>query len=110
MSAATPRPAPLFETYHESLLTEALTKRTSRLPTSYARSLAPFGLRERESGRTYTYRVIPERGEIEAYVATGEPLDKAGAYALQGQGRRLVTAVDGSETNVIGLPLEETTP
>lgn len=46
--------------------------------------------------------------EIRSYVATGEPLDKAGAYALQGEGRRFVTAVEGSETNVIGLPMEET--
>jgi septum formation protein len=48
------------------------------------------------------------RAEIEAYAATDEPLDKAGAYALQGEGRRFVAAVEGSQTNVIGLPLEET--
>ena len=46
--------------------------------------------------------------EILRYVATGESLDKAGAYALQGQGRRFVRAVHGSESNVIGLPVEET--
>ena len=46
--------------------------------------------------------------ELRAYVAGGEPLDKAGAYALQGEGRRFVTRVEGSESNVIGLPLEET--
>lgn len=46
--------------------------------------------------------------EIQAYVATGEPLDKAGAYAIQGQGRRFVRGVQGSESNVIGLPVEET--
>jgi septum formation protein len=45
--------------------------------------------------------------ELRAYVATGEPLDKAGAYALQGEGRRFVTRVEGSESNVIGLPLDE---
>lgn len=43
---------------------------------------------------------------IARYVAGGEPLDKAGAYAVQGRGRRLVTAVSGSLTNVVGLPLE----
>ena len=46
--------------------------------------------------------------EIRRYDATGEPLDKAGAYALQGEGRSFVLAVEGSETNVIGLPLDET--
>jgi septum formation protein len=46
--------------------------------------------------------------ELRRYVASGEPLDKAGAYALQGEGRRFVTRVEGSESNVIGLPLEET--
>jgi septum formation protein len=46
--------------------------------------------------------------EIRAYVATGEPLDKAGAYAVQGRGRRFVTAIEGSESNVIGLPLGPT--
>ena len=49
-----------------------------------------------------------DRDEIERYVAGGEPLDKAGAYAVQGEGRKFVEAVDGSETNVIGLPMEET--
>jgi len=46
--------------------------------------------------------------DIERYVATGEPLDKAGAYAVQGLGGRLVAAVDGCLTNVIGLPLTTT--
>jgi septum formation protein len=43
--------------------------------------------------------------EIERYAASGEPLDKAGAYALQGGGGRFVQAVEGSRSNVIGLPL-----
>ena len=46
--------------------------------------------------------------EIAAYVATGEPLDKAGAYAVQGLGARLVARVDGCFTNVVGLPVETT--
>ncbi len=41
------------------------------------------------------------------YVATGEPMDKAGAYALQGAGGVLVEAVRGSVSNVVGLPLAE---
>jgi septum formation protein len=48
------------------------------------------------------------RDELIAYVATGEPLDKAGGYAVQGGARSFVTRIHGSETNVIGLPLDET--
>jgi septum formation protein len=44
--------------------------------------------------------------EIAAYVATGEPMDKAGAYGLQGGARTFVESVAGSITNVIGLPME----
>jgi septum formation protein len=45
--------------------------------------------------------------EIDAYLATGEPFDRAGAYAIQGEGAHLVDRVEGSYTNVIGLPLPE---
>lgn len=40
------------------------------------------------------------------YAASGEPLDKAGAYALQGLGKRFVKGIDGHKSTVIGLPLE----
>ena len=46
--------------------------------------------------------------EIAWYVGTGEPLDKAGAYAVQGRAAAYVRAVHGSVTNVVGLPLTET--
>src|SRR6266545_4715035 len=43
--------------------------------------------------------------EIDWYVATGEPRDKAGAYAVQGYASRFVTRVNGSYSNVVGLPI-----
>lgn len=52
--------------------------------------------------RAYTDR------DIDDYVATGEPDDKAGAYAVQGEGGHLVARVEGCFTNVVGLPLGTT--
>jgi septum formation protein len=43
--------------------------------------------------------------EIDWYVASGEPRDKAGAYAIQGLASRFVTRIDGSYSNVVGLPV-----
>uniref|UniRef100_I2Q2Z4 dTTP/UTP pyrophosphatase n=1 Tax=Desulfovibrio sp. U5L TaxID=596152 RepID=I2Q2Z4_9BACT len=53
-----------------------------------------------------TMATIPESA-IAAYVATGEPMDKAGAYAIQGGAAAFVTSICGSYTNVVGLPLAE---
>jgi septum formation protein len=65
----------------------------------------------REMAEAVTSRVVMRpygEPEIDAYVATGEPDDKAGAYAVQGAGGRLVVRVDGCYTNVVGLPLRTT--
>ena len=45
--------------------------------------------------------------EIKDYIATGEPMDKAGAYAIQGKGSFMVRSFSGSKSNIIGLPLDE---
>ncbi len=53
-----------------------------------------------------TFRALHHM-EIKRYVATGEPMDKSGSYALQGQASSFVKSVNGSYTNVVGLPLAE---
>ena len=49
-------------------------------------------------------REISEK-EIAAYIATGEPMDKAGAYAIQGYAARWIPHIEGCYLNVVGLPL-----
>ncbi len=64
----------------------------------------------RERSTVVTTRVrfrILDDAEIAAYVATGEPLDRAGGYAIQGGGGALVDRIVGSYTAVVGLPLRE---
>jgi septum formation protein len=51
------------------------------------------------------FRDISEE-EMEEYVASGEPMDKAGAYAIQGMASKFVEAIEGSYSNVVGLPTE----
>ena len=60
-------------------------------------------LRNVEKTRVHIVPMTEE--EIDAYVATGEPLDKAGAYAIQGMGGMFVDRIDGSYSNVVGLPM-----
>ncbi|GIU41006.1 Maf-like protein [Shewanella sairae] len=48
------------------------------------------------------------QADILAYIATGEPMDKAGAYGIQGLGGNFVEAIEGSYSAVVGLPLVET--
>jgi septum formation protein len=93
---------------HAIAMLARLVGRTHRVITEVA-------LAESGSSRVWqcsvTTRVTMRQAalaELARYVAGGEPLDKAGAYAYQGEGGTFVSRVEGSESNVIGLPLEET--
>jgi septum formation protein len=86
----------------------ALSGRTHEVVTGVALVEAPSGREETLAVTTRVTMIDAAEEEIAAYVATGEPLDKAGAYAVQGQGARLVARVDGCFTNVVGLPVETT--
>ena len=67
--------------------------------------LSPSGELFTETDRSdVTFCNIPEK-EILSYVSTGEPMDKAGSYALQGRASLWITHLDGSASSVIGLPL-----
>ncbi len=55
--------------------------------------------------RRVEFRTLTE-AEIAAYIGTGEPLDKAGAYGIQGAGAGFITNVEGPRDNVMGLPVE----
>jgi septum formation protein len=85
-----------------------LSGRTHDVITGLALVDAPSGREETLAVTTRVTMIHASAEEIAAYVATGEPLDKAGAYAVQGKGARLVAHVDGCFTNVVGLPVEAT--
>lgn len=85
-----------------------LSGRTHLVHSGYAlvgRGLTETGLEE----TLVTMRSISP-AEAAAYSATGEPLDKAGGYGIQGEAIRFITAVDGSRSNVAGLPIEALLP
>jgi septum formation protein len=93
---------------HAEALLARLSGRTHRVLTGVAIAASDRGAVESFVVASRVTMRAASADEIRRYVATGEPLDKAGAYALQGEGRRFVAAVEGSETNVIGLPMDET--
>jgi septum formation protein len=87
---------------------KALRGRIHEVITGVALVEAPAGREETAAVTTRVRMGDYTDAEIEAYVATGEPLDKAGAYAVQGLGGRLIAQVDGCFSNVVGLPVTTT--
>jgi nucleoside triphosphate pyrophosphatase len=83
-----------------------LSGRTHKVITAVAVSWEAQILRA-VSTSNVTFRTLA-REEIERYVATGEPFDKAGAYAIQGRAAAFITRLEGSYSGVMGLPLCET--
>ena len=83
-----------------------LSGRTHRVLTAVALATAK-GARVALSDSRVTFRRLT-RAEIAAYIATGEPFDKAGGYGIQGPAAAFVSHLSGSYTGVMGLPLFET--
>ncbi|MEM5787361.1 MAG: Maf family protein [Syntrophobacteraceae bacterium] len=98
---------PSDRTMAEQMLT-TLSGRVHEVITGIC--LAHAGRSTRRKGRVSTRVEFKHlsREEIQAYIGTGEPMDKAGAYGIQGAGAFLVRSVEGSYSNVVGLPLCET--
>lgn len=83
---------------------ESLAGRTHEVHTGVSVAYGSRVLLSDVETTRVTFRPLsPE--QIEAYVATGEPMDKAGAYGIQGRGALLVQKVEGCYFNVVGLPL-----
>jgi septum formation protein len=90
------------------------TRMLRRLSGRAHQVITGFALLDRSTGKcvartvstNVTFKTLTD-AEITAYVATGCPLDKAGAYAIQGGAAYMVERIDGSYTNVVGLPLCE---
>jgi len=96
---------PIDETNAKEML-RFLAGREHEVVTGVALVRSDGGRATSETATTRVrFRPLPER-VIDWYVRSGEPLDKAGAYSIQGLGVLLSDGIDGSWSNVVGLPLE----
>ncbi|MCK7551499.1 Maf family protein [Marinobacter goseongensis] len=83
-----------------------LSAQTHQVMTAVALASAR-GCEARVVTTDVTFRALSDE-EIRAYVASGEPMDKAGSYGIQGLGGIFVKEIRGSYSSVVGLPLQET--
>ena len=94
------------DAFHASAMLNELSGQAHEVTTGVAIG-HPKGVVSFYVTRTVYFRALSDQ-EIERYVASGEPMDKAGAYGIQGLGAGLIESVEGSHTAVVGLPLVET--
>ena len=86
---------------------ERLSHRTHQVITGLAFAWVEKKIREVSDVTTNVTFGVLSKELIEQYVSTGEPLDKAGAYGIQGMGSVLVQSIRGSYSNIVGLPVFE---
>jgi septum formation protein len=84
----------------------SLSGRTHRVLTAVAVSAGRRSLLAVNVSRVHFATIAA--AEIDAYVASGEPFGKAGAYAIQGRAAAWISRIDGSYTGIMGLPLHDT--
>jgi septum formation protein len=88
------------------VMLRALSGRTHQVHTGVA-VVGPGHADSSVTTTDVTFRALTS-AEIAAYVATGDPFDKAGGYGIQGEAGRFVAALSGSASNVVGLPVAQT--
>jgi septum formation protein len=84
--------------------------RAHRVLTAYALVVRALATEEQGLVESEVHMHAVDRARALAYARSGEPMDKAGAYAAQGEGGRFVAEIRGSRSNVIGLPMEAVVP
>ncbi len=84
---------------------EKLSGRTHSVMTGVALIRLPDAERREFIETTQVHFAALSRSEIGKYLASGEPFDKAGSYAIQGVGGRFIPRIDGCYFNIVGLPL-----
>ena len=93
---------------HARQMLQALSDKTHSVVSGYALVNGTTGeILECQTVQTLVLFRALSALEIDIYIATGEPFDKAGSYGIQGKAAHFVRALDGSYTNVVGLPLAE---
>ena len=95
-----------FDSADARLMLRALSGRTHQVLTGIAAATST-GTQSAVESTDVTFSEIPD-AELDLYVATSEPLDKAGAYGIQGYAARWIPRIDGCYFNVMGLPIART--